>query len=67
MEIPNYDRPNQKNDFKQLYTYMPNNTFRMLLASPSGAGKTNLLYHILTFPLLYFDPIHLYGKNLEHD
>ena len=36
----------------------------MLLASPSGGGKTNL-YHMLTQPLVYFDQIHLYGKNLE--
>ena len=37
----------------------------MLLASPSGCGKTNLLYHMLTKPLLYFDQVHLYAKNLE--
>ena len=65
MEIPNYDLKNEKKDFKQLHRYMPKDTFRMLLASPSGGGKTNLLYHMLTKPLLYFDQVHLYAKNLE--
>ena len=65
MEIPNYDRKNEKTDFKQLHRYMPKDTFRMLLASPSGGVKTNLLYHMLTKPLLYFAQVHLYAKNLE--
>ena len=46
---------------------MPKDTFRMFLSSPSGGGKTNLLYHMLTQPLVCFDQIHLYGKNLEQD
>ena len=46
---------------------MPNDIFRTLIALPSRGGKTNLLYHILTQPLLYFDEIHLYAKNLEQD
>ncbi|CAH3163914.1 unnamed protein product, partial [Porites lobata] len=33
----------------------------------SGSGKTNLLYHILMKPLVYYDQIHLYGKNLEQE
>ena len=44
---------------------MPKDTFKMLLASPSGGGKTNYLYHMLSKPLLYFDQVHLYAKNLE--
>ena len=67
MEIPNYDRGNEQNDYKQLYNYMPNQTFRMLMTGPSGCGKTNLLYHMLTKPLLYYDRIYLYAKNLEHE
>ena len=43
---------------------MPANIFRMLLCSPSGMGKTNLLCHMLK-KLLYFDKIYLYAKNLE--
>ena len=44
---------------------MPTDTFRMILASPSRGGKTNLLYHMVTKPLLHFDQGHLYAKNLE--
>ena len=68
MEIPNYDSGEKSdNDFKQLYRYMPKNTFRMLLAGNSGSGKTNLLSHILQCPLIYYDQIHLYAKNLDQD
>ena len=68
MEIPNYDGGEKSNNgFKQLYRYMPKNTFRMLLAGNSGSGKTNLLSHILQSPLIYYDQIHLYAKNLDQD
>ena len=63
MEIPNYDVDN----FKQRYSYMPNDTFRMLICGNSGSGKTNLLYHMLIEPLLHYDEIHLYAKNLEQE
>ena len=66
MEIPNYDSNIDKtNSYKQLYQYMPNDTFRMLICGNSGSGKTNMLYHMLMKPLVYYDQIHLYGKNLE--
>ncbi|CAH3143092.1 unnamed protein product [Porites evermanni] len=39
----------------------------MLICRNSGSGKTNLLYHILMKPLVYYDQIHLYGKNLEQE
>ena len=39
----------------------------MLITSLSGAGKTNLLYHILMSPLVYYDQIYLYAKNIEQD
>ena len=68
MEIPNYDsNNNKKNSYKQLYEYMPNDTFRMLICGGSGSGKTNLLCHMLMKPLVYYDQIHLYAKNLEQD
>jgi len=68
MEIPNYDSNNDKtNSYKQLYEYMPNDTFRMLICGGSGSGKTNLLYHMLMKPLVCADQIHLYAKNLEQD
>ena len=65
MEIPNYDRHDKNTNFKRLYGYMPSDTFRMLICGNSGSGKTNLLYHMLMKPLLYYDRIHLYVKNLE--
>ena len=68
MDIPNYDSGEKSNNgFKQLYKYMPKNTFRMLMAGYSGLGKTNLLSHILQYPLTYYGQIHLYAKNLDQD
>ena len=69
MKIPNYDFKggNIGEKFKQIYPYMPNNTFRMLICGPSGSGKTNTLIHMLIKPLLYFDKMYLYAKNLEQD
>ena len=68
MEIPNYDSNSDKtNSYKQLYQYMPNDTFRMLICGGSGSGKTNLLYHMLTKPLVHYDQIHLHAKNLEQE
>ena len=56
MDIPNYDSGVKlDNGFRQLYKYMPKDTFRMLLAGNSGSGKTNLLSHILQSPLIYYD------------
>ena len=46
---------------------MPDDTFRLLICGASGSGKTNLLYHMLMKPLVYYDQIHLYAKNLEQD
>ena len=51
MEIPNYDVNTKNKKFKYLYSFMPNDTFRMLICGNSGSGKTNLLYHILIEPL----------------
>ena len=67
MEIPNYDTKNKNKKFKQLNPHMPKDTFRMLICGNSGSGKTNLLYHMLIKPLLYYDKIYLYAKNLEQD
>ena len=67
MEIPNYDSDTKNKKFKQLYSFMPHDSFRMLICGNSGSGKTNLLYHMLIEPLLYFDEIHLYAKNLDQE
>ena len=63
MEIPNYDVDIKNKKFEQLYSFMPNDTFRMLICGNSGSGKTNLLYHMLIEPLLYYDKIYLYAKT----
>jgi len=70
MEIPNFDLKCGKykhTNFTQLYPYMPDRFFRMLVCAPAGSGKTNLLLHMITKPLLYYDKIHLYAKNLQQD
>ena len=67
MEIPNYDTNTKNKKFKQCYSFMPNDTFRMLICGNSGSGKTNLLYHMLIEPLIYYDKIYLYAKNLEQE
>ena len=67
MNIPNYDEKNSKKKFKQLYSFMPNDTFRMLICGNSGSDKTNLLFHMIMEPLLFYDQIYLYGKNLEQE
>ena len=68
MEIPNYDSTDYiDKKYKQLFTFMPADTFRMLICGNSGSGKTNLLYHMLIKPLLYYDEIYLYARNLEQD
>ena len=65
MEIPNYDsNHDENNNFKQLYSYMPKDIFRRLVSGNSCSGKTNMLYHMLMQPLLYYDQLHLYAKNL---
>ena len=67
MEIPNYDSNIKNKKFKQLYSFMPNDSFKMLLLGNTNSGKTNLLYHLLIVPLIYYDEIYLYAKNLEQD
>ena len=67
MEIPNYDTNTKNKKFKKRYSFMPNDTFRMLICGNSGSGKTNLLNHMLIKPLFYYDKIYLYAKNLEQE
>ena len=67
MEIPNYDSDTKNKKFRQRYSFMPNDTFRMLICGNSGSGKTNLLHHMLIEPLLYYDEIYLYAKNLDQE
>ena len=65
MRIPNYDAEDDTvSNFKQLYDFMPNQCFRMLICGPSGSGKTNTLMHMI-YNMLYFDKIHLYAKKIR--
>ena len=64
MIIPNYDVEDNVEDYIQLYPFMPNQCFRMLICGPSGSGKTSTLLHMI-LNLLYFDKFYLYAKNLE--
>ena len=66
MKIPNYDgTTNSNNKYKQLHSFMPDSCFRMLICGNSGSGKTNVLIHMLRAPLIYYDKLYLYSKNLE--
>ena len=67
MEISNYDSDTKNKKFKQLHSFMPHETFRMLICGNSGSGKTNLLYHMLIVSLLHNDEIYLYAKNLDQE
>ena len=66
MKFLNYDvEGDENNNFTQLYPFMPDRFFRMLICAPSGSGKTNLLLNMINRPLLFFDKIYLYAKNLQ--
>ena len=64
MKIFNYDVKDDTGDYKQLYRFMPDRCFRMLITAPSGGGKTNLLLDMI-YRLLFYDKIYLYAKNLQ--
>ena len=66
MEIPNNDVDIKNKKFKQRYSFMPNDTFRMLLCGNSNCRKTNLLLHMI-LKLLSYDEIFLYAKNLDQE
>lgn len=70
MKFKNFDeigKNKKKENFNQLYDFMPDRCFRMLITGPSGCGKTNTLVNMLVEPLVYYDKIYLYSKNLEQD
>ena len=46
---------------------MPDKCFRMLICGKTGCGKTNTVLHMLIKPLIYYDKIYLYSKNLEQE
>ena len=67
MKILNYDvEDDVSSTFRQLYDFMPNQCFRLLITGPSSSGKSNLLLDMI-YRLLYFDKIFLYAKNLQQN
>ena len=63
MKILNYDVEDDiSSNYRQLYKFMPDRCFRMLICGPSGSGKSDLLLDLI-YRLLYYDKIHLYTKN----
>ena len=46
---------------------MPSKSFRLLICGPSGSGKTNALVHMLIKPLIYYDKVYLYAKNIDQE
>ena len=69
MLIPNYDNliNKKKNKFVQLYNYMPSKSLKMLICGPSESGKTNALVYMLLKPLIYYDKVYLYAKNIDQE
>ena len=67
MEIPNYDKKETTNNFKQIYDFMPHRCYRMLISGKSGCGKTNTVLHMLIQPLIYYEKIYMYSKNREQE
>ena len=59
MLIPNYDNliNKNKNNFKQLYDYMPSKSFKTLICDPLGSGNNfiNIIYkfYVLSFMIFY--------------
>ena len=46
---------------------MPDRCFRMIICGKTGCGKMNTVLHMLIKPLIYYDKIYLYSKNLEQE
>lgn len=71
MKIKNYDvlTKNQKDEFKIKHPEFPTN-MRILLVSPSGGGKTNLLMKFLIGDdedeqLIYYEEIYIFTRTPE--
>ena len=39
----------------------------MLICGPSESGKTNALVHMLLKPLIYYEKVYLYAKNIDQE
>ena len=66
MRIINFDQPRSRTKHRRIHPAMPEDSFRLVVACPSGSGKTNTLLHMI-YNLLHFDEILLFAKNLHQD
>jgi hypothetical protein len=64
MKLKNFDG-DQKSTYRQGKSFMPSECFTMLICGPRGCGKTNALFNILLTPLVIYDVLYVYAKNLH--
>lgn len=64
MKLKNYDGVH-RSAYKQLELFMPSECFTMLICGQRGCGKTNALFNILQKPLVHYDVLYVYAKNLH--
>ena len=65
MKISNFDiKDDAITNYEQLYDFMPDICFRMLIYAPSRAGKRTYL-SLWSISFQYYDKIYIYAKNLE--
>src|SRR5271155_528303 len=66
MKLKNFDGV-QKSPYRRMpdALFMPNECFTMLICGPRGCGKTNALFNILMAPLIIYDVLYVYAKNLH--
>lgn len=65
MKIENFDDECEQTTYEWKYPFMPSNCFTMLMAGPRGSGKTNTLCMMLSVPLIPYDRLYVYAKNLH--
>jgi hypothetical protein len=65
MKITDFGEENEGSDVNVEYPFMPGRCFSMLMAGPRGSGKTNTLCMMLTEPLINYDRLYVYAKNLQ--
>ena len=66
MKIPSYDTEKKENNKHILNDFLTED-FRVLISGQSNCGKTNLLMHMLRFPLVLYDKIIFYTNNSHQD
>lgn len=65
MKITSFGEDADSSSTNPDYPFMPRDCFSMLMAGPRGSGKTNTLCMMLTEPLIPYDRLYVYAKNLH--